>query len=189
MDGNRTTLKEVIVFEPKLHYDERGFLLESYRADLLKSYGVFTNFVQENVSKSKVNVLRGLHYQLNKPQAKLCWVLAGAVIDVAVDIRIGSPTFGQHIAVYLSSDNLRMLYIPKGFAHGVLILKDDTVFQYKSDEYYSPHNSYGISWNDPSIGIDWGINDPILSQTDQNQPLLSQVKNNLPVYSTQLLDD
>ena len=185
MKATPTSLSEVIIFETSVHSDKRGFLLESYREDILQAQGIFTNFVQENLSKSKRHVLRGLHYQLKNPQAKLCWVPSGAVLDVAVDVRHGSPTFGRYVAVHLSSDNFRMLYVPRGFAHGVLILTDNTFFQYKCDDFYLPQDSKGIVWNDPDLKIEWGVESPILSESDQNLPNLSDIPENmLPRYFT-----
>lgn len=184
MQAIPTALSEVIIFEPSLHSDKRGFLLESYRKDILHSSGICTNFVQENLSMSKRHVLRGLHYQLKNPQAKLCWVPNGAVLDIAVDIRAGSPTFGRYVAVHLCADNFRMLYVPRGFAHGLLALTHNTIFQYKCDAYYSPQDSLGIAWNDPSLGIEWGVEEPILSESDRNLPALENItKHELPVYS------
>ena len=180
-----TALAGVIIFEPSVHRDKRGFFLESYREDILHTHDISPHFVQENLLKSKCFTLRGLHYQLKKPQAKLCWVPYGSVLDVAVDIRNGSPTFGRHVAIPLSSDNFRMLYVPRGFAHGVLAMKDDTLFQYKCDDYYLPQDSKGISWNDPDLAIEWGVDIPILSEGDQNLPLLKDLsKKDLPVYES-----
>jgi dTDP-4-dehydrorhamnose 3,5-epimerase len=184
MYAKPTNLSEVIIFEPNVHKDERGFILERYRQDVLQEHGISTNFVQDNLSRSKRHALRGLHYQLKHPQAKLCWVPLGAVLDVAVDIRKESPTFGRHVAVHLSSDNFRMLYVPRGFAHGVLTLKDKTVFQYKCDDYYLPQDSKGIAWNDPSLNIEWGVESPLLSDSDQRLPCLSDIsENDLPIYN------
>jgi dTDP-4-dehydrorhamnose 3,5-epimerase len=180
----RTALSEVILFEPNVHEDKRGFFMETYREDMFQAQGISTHFVQENLSRSKCNVLRGLHYQLKHPQAKLCWVPHGAVLDVAVDIRYGSPTFGQYVAAHLTSHNLRGLYVPRGFAHGVLILKDNTFFQYKCDDYYSPEDCKGIAWNDPYLKIEWELENPILSDGDQNLPCLKDIpENDLPTYS------
>lgn len=178
-----TDLPGVIIFEPSIFKDGRGFFFESYREDTLQAQGICTDFVQENLSVSMRHVLRGLHYQLKFPQAKLCRVLSGEVLDVAVDIRNGSPTFGQNVAVHLSSDNFRMLYIPRGFAHGMLALTEKTIFQYKCDAYYSPQDSKGVAWNDPDLGIEWGVERPVLSEIDQNLLNLKNIsKNDLPTY-------
>ncbi len=136
MHVSTTILPGVITFEPSVFRDERGIFFESYREDTLQAQGICTDFVQENLSVSKRYVLRGLHYQLKFPQAKLCRVLAGAVLDIAVDIQNGSPTFGQHVAVHLSSDNFRMLYVPRGFAHGMLACRDRSISDYTCDEYF-----------------------------------------------------
>ena len=183
MKATQTSLPGVVIFEPEVHSDFRGFLLESYRKDIMNAHGISTDFVQENFSKSSRHVLRGLHYQLKYPQAKLCWVPLGAVLDVAVDIRLGSPTFGKHIAVHLSSKNHKLLYVPRGFAHGMLVLEENTRFQYKCEEYYMPEYSKGIAWNDPTLAINWGVEQPVLSETDQNLPFLEDIqKENLPVF-------
>jgi dTDP-4-dehydrorhamnose 3,5-epimerase len=184
MNMMKTNLPEVFLFEPTVFEDRRGWVHESFRADVLQSHGISAKFVQENFSCSKRGVLRGLHYQLKKPQAKICQVLSGAVLDVAVDIRYGSPTFGQHVMVELSADNHRQLYVPRGFAHGMLALEDDTRFIYKCDEYYRPDDSWGVAWNDPSLGIDWGIENPILSDTDIGLPHLRDLQvDMLPAYA------
>lgn len=183
MHAITTTLPGVIIFEPSVFRDERGVFFESYREDILQAKGINTDFVQENLSVSKRFVLRGLHYQLKFPQAKLCRVVAGAVLDIAVDIRNGSPTFGQHVAVHLSSDNFLMLYVPRGFAHGMLALTDNTIFQYRCDEYFAPQDSKGVAWNDPDLGIEWGVERPVLTESDQNLFNLKNIsKNDLPTF-------
>lgn len=170
-------IPDVIICEPKVHGDSRGYFVETFRQDAFEEFvGHSVNFVQDNESKSSKGVLRGLHYQLAPAaQSKLVRVIQGAVLDVAVDIRQGSPTFGQHVAVELSADNKKQLFVPRGFAHGFVVLQDDTVFAYKVDNYYSPENDRGIAFSDPAIGINWQLDaDELkLSQKDCQQPLLS----------------
>ena len=177
MQFTRTKIEDVIIIDPKVHGDERGYFIETFRQDKLEEYlGFKVNFSQDNESKSSRGVLRGLHYQLSPAaQTKLVRVIKGRVLDVAVDIRKGSPTFGQHVAVELSEDNKRQLFVPRGFAHGFVVLEDDTVFAYKVDNYYSPENDRGILFNDPAIGIDWGIEVTALNLSDKDtkQPLLA----------------
>jgi dTDP-4-dehydrorhamnose 3,5-epimerase len=159
-----------------VHGDERGYFVETVRQDKLEDFlGFKVPFCQDNESKSSKGVLRGLHYQLAPfAQTKLVRVIKGRVLDVAVDIREGSPTFGEHVAVELSEENKRQLFVPRGFAHGFVVIEDDTVFAYKVDNYYSPENDRGIAFNDPKIGIDWQIETEglKLSEKDTKQPLL-----------------
>ncbi|CZE49142.1 dTDP-4-dehydrorhamnose 3,5-epimerase [Campylobacter geochelonis] len=180
MKFTRTKISDVVVVEPVVHGDERGYFVETFREDKLFNFlGYKIKFCQDNESKSSVGVLRGLHYQLHPAaQTKLVRVIKGRVLDVAVDIRKNSPTFGQYIAVELSSENKKQLLIPRGFAHGFLVLEDNTVFAYKVDNYYSLENDRGISFSDKTIGIDWGIdfNKIILSDKDLKQPLLKDMQ-------------
>lgn len=176
MTFERTALIDVILITPKVHGDERGYFTETFRADKLEEFlGYTIPFCQDNESKSTYGVLRGLHYQLPPyAQTKLVRVIEGEVLDVAVDIRKGSPTFGQYIAVRLSGENKRQMLIPRGFAHGFVVLSETCTFAYKVDNYYSPECDRGIAYNDPAIGIDWQI-DPAklqLSLKDTKQPLL-----------------
>ncbi len=186
----RTELEEVIIIEPKVHGDERGYFIETFRQDKLDEFlGFQTNFSQDNESKSSRGVLRGLHYQLNPfAQTKLVRVIKGRVLDVAVDIRKDSPTFGKHVAVELNETNHRQLFIPRGFAHGFVVLEDDTIFAYKVDNYYSPNDDRGIAFDDLSIGIDWKIkfSQLKLSEKDGNQPLLNDA--DLFQYGEKLYD-
>jgi len=172
----RTDIPDVIICEPTVHGDDRGYFVETFRADKLEEFlGYRINFCQDNESKSSRGVLRGLHYQLAPhAQTKLVRVIHGRVLDVAVDIRKGSPTFGKHVAIELSSENKRQLLVPRGFAHGFLVLEDDTVFAYKVDNYYSPECDRGLLYNDEEIGIDWGIatEELNLSSKDKVQPTL-----------------
>ena len=178
MNFIRTEIPDVIIIEPKVHGDDRGYFVETFRADKLEEFlGYKINFCQDNESKSSRGVLRGLHYQLHPAaQTKLVRVIKGSVLDVAVDIRKGSPTFGKHVAVKLSSENKRQLLVPRGFAHGFVVLEDDTVFVYKVDNYYSPENDRGISFDDESLNIEWQIphSELNLSAKDKTQPILAQ---------------
>ncbi len=178
MNFIRTEIADVIICEPIVHGDERGYFVETFREDKLETFlGYKIKFCQDNESKSSRGVLRGLHYQLPPhAQTKLVRVIKGRVLDVAVDIRKGSPTFGKHVAVELSSENKRQLLVPRGFAHAFVVLEDDTVFAYKVDNYYSQECDRGIAYNDTDIAIDWGITDKELnlSVKDKTQPKLSQ---------------
>ena len=174
MQFKRTKINDLIIIEPTIHGDDRGYFIETFRQDKLEDFlGFKVNFCQDNESKSSRGVLRGLHYQLSPvSQTKLVRVIQGKVLDVAVDIRKGSPTFGEHVAVELSAQNKRHLFVPRGFAHGFIVLEDNTVFAYKVDNYYSPENDRGILFNDLDIGIDWILNPELiqLSEKDTQQP-------------------
>jgi dTDP-4-dehydrorhamnose 3,5-epimerase len=176
MTFTRTDIPDVVICEPAVHGDERGYFVETFRQDKLEDFlGFKVNFCQDNESKSSRGVLRGLHYQLAPfAQTKLVRVIQGSVLDVAVDIRKGSPTFGKHVAVKLTSENKKQLFVPRGFAHAFVVLEDDSIFAYKVDNYYSPENDRGVAFDDPAIGIDWGININALklSEKDTKQPLL-----------------
>jgi len=177
MNYIKTEIEGVFIIEPKVFSDNRGYFFESYRQDEFDANIGKINFIQDNESKSAYGVLRGLHYQ--KPpfsQSKLVRVVYGKVLDVAVDIRKDSPTFGKHIAVELSGENKRQFFIPRGFAHGFAVLSDEVVFQYKCDNYYNRESEGGIAWNDPAMGIDWKIENPLLSEKDKNNPLLKDIK-------------
>ncbi|MDN5088815.1 dTDP-4-dehydrorhamnose 3,5-epimerase [Aliarcobacter butzleri] len=174
----RTAIPDVVIIEPKVHGDSRGYFVETFRTDKLEEFlGYKINFCQDNESKSSKGVLRGLHYQLSRySQTKLVRVIQGRVLDVAVDIRKNSPTFGQHVAVELSSENKKQLLIPRGFAHGFVVLEDDTVFAYKVDNYYSPECDRGIAFDDKNLNIDWILNhnELNLSAKDTKQPKLNE---------------
>jgi len=174
----RTAISDVVIIEPQVHGDERGYFVETFRQDKLEAFlGYKVNFCQDNESKSSKGVLRGLHYQLAPAaQTKLVRVIQGRVLDVAVDIRKGSPTFGQHVAVELSSENKKQVLVPRGFAHGFVVLEDETVFAYKVDNYYSPENDRGIAFDDIELNIDWQIpHDELnLSGKDKKQPKLNE---------------
>jgi len=173
-------IPEVVLIEPTVHGDDRGYFMETFRQDLFnKVIGCQVNFVQDNESKSTKGVLRGLHYQLPPyTQAKLVRVIEGSVLDVAVDIRKSSPTFGQHVAVELTSDNKRQLFVPHGFAHGFVVLSDSAIFAYKVDNYYAPEYDKGIAFNDKDLAINWQL--PLdalqLSDKDKNYPTLVSAK-------------
>ena len=176
MNFIRTNIPDVIIIEPTVHGDDRGYFVETFRADKLEAFlGFKLNFGQDNESKSSRGVLRGLHYQLPPhAQSKLVRVIQGRVLDVAVDIRKNSPTFGQYVAVELSADNKKQLFVPRGFAHGFVVLEDDTIFAYKVDNYYSPKCDRGIAFDDAALNIDWILNkeELNLSAKDKVQPLL-----------------
>lgn len=177
MNFIRTEIDDIVIIEPQVHGDDRGYFVETFRADKLEEFlGYKINFCQDNESKSSRGVLRGLHYQLAPAaQTKLVRVIQGSVLDVAVDIRKGSPTFGKHVAVELTSENKRQLLVPRGFAHGFVVLEDDTVFAYKVDNYYSPENDRGIAFNDEALKIDWKVphEELNLSAKDKLQPKLN----------------
>ena len=168
MNVIKTAIPEVLIIEPKVFGDDRGFFFESFnQAQFEEAVGRRVNFVQDNHSKSVRNVLRGLHYQIQQPQGKLVRVVQGAVLDVAVDIRKSSPTFGQHVAVELSSENKKQMWVPEGFAHGFLVTSDTAEFLYKTTDYYAPAFERCIRWNDVDLKIDWGVeSEPVLSSKD-----------------------
>ena len=175
-----TALPGVLILEPKVFGDERGFFFESFNerrfGEIIGVHGDVPHFVQDNHSKSAAGVLRGLHYQIQQAQGKLVRVVAGAAYDVAVDIRKSSPTFGHWVGVELSAENKRQLWIPPGFAHGFIALADGTEFLYKTTDYWAPQHERCIRWNDPAIGIKWPIETPILSEKDQKGSLLADAE-------------
>ena len=177
----RTDLPEVLIIEPKLFGDPRGFFLETYQLGRYAELGITRPFVQDNLSRSAYGVLRGLHLQNPSTQGKLVSVMRGRVLDVAVDVRLGSPNFGRHVAVELSEDNRRQLWVPRGFAHGFAVLSETADFFYKCDDVYSPNDEIVVRWDDPVIAIKWGIDKPSLSARDAAAPFLAETKN-LPVY-------
>ncbi|MCL2097762.1 MAG: dTDP-4-dehydrorhamnose 3,5-epimerase [Bacteroidales bacterium] len=179
MTFTETKIKGVWLIDPKVHSDDRGYFMESYKQSAFEAHIGKINFIQDNESKSTFGVLRGLHYQLPPfAQSKLVRAIAGTVLDVVVDIRKKSPTFGQYVAVELSADNKRQLFVPQGMAHGFLVLSPEAVFAYKVDNIYAPQAERSILYNDPSIGIDWGIPAAqiILSEKDKIAPLLKDVE-------------
>jgi len=178
-----TGLPGVCLIQPRVFGDARGFFLESYHEAKFASLGIADHFLQDNHSRSAKNVLRGLHYQLHRPQAKLCRVVEGEVLDVAVDIRRGSPHFGKWVSAVLSAKTHNEIYIPAGFAHGFLTLSEGVQFLYKCSDVYDAADEHCILWNDPRIGIDWGISDPVLSKKDSAGLLLDQLSPELlPKY-------
>ena len=177
----KTKLEGVVIIEPQVFFDDRGYFFESLSQQRFKEQVAPITFVQDNESKSSYGVLRGLHFQ--KPpfaQSKLVRVVKGKVLDVAVDLRKGSPTFGQYESVVLSEENKRQFFIPQGFAHGFAVLSEEAIFQYKCDNYYAPQSEGSVRWNDPTIAIDWQLpeKDIILSAKDEKAPLLSQLIGN-----------
>lgn len=177
MKFTEQAIKGVWVIEPKVFADDRGYFMESFKLDLFEQYIGKVHFIQDNESKSTRGVLRGLHYQTGTAsQAKLVRAIQGTVLDVVVDIRKSSPSFGQYVAVELSDENKKQLYVPRGFAHGFLVMSEDAIFSYKVDNVYSPTHDASILWNDPEIGIDWGIDEKaiILSAKDRAAKKLSE---------------
>jgi dTDP-4-dehydrorhamnose 3,5-epimerase len=181
MNVIHTTIPEVLIIEPKIFGDQRGFFAETYQFRRYTEFGISRPFVQDNMSRSSYGVLRGLHLQNPSPQGKLVSVMRGRVLDVAVDVRIGSPNFGRHVAVELSEENHRQLWVPRGFAHGFVVLSETADFFYKCDDLYSPKDEIVVCWDDPAIGINWGVTNPSLSARDAAAPRLADVKK-LPVY-------
>ena len=179
-----TAIPDVRLFTPKIFGDARGFFLQTYQTREYAAAGLDRIFVQDNLSRSWRDTVRGLHYQLQHPQGKLVSVLRGAVLDVAVDIRRGSPTFGKYVAVELSEENRRQLFIPEGFAHGFRVLSESADFCYKCTDFYAPGDEYGVIWNDPALGIPWGdVASPIVSAKDAKLPRLADVPpEQLPIY-------
>jgi len=172
-----TTIPDVLILEPKVFGDARGFFFESYNKSVLAECGIRAEFVQDNHSRSAKNVLRGLHYQIKQPQGKLVRVVEGEVFDVAVDLRRSSPTFGKWVGVNLSANNKRMLWVPPGFGHGFLVLSEYAEFLYKTTDYYAPEHERCIMWNDSDIGIEWPIKiEPILSSKDKTGRSLKQAE-------------
>lgn len=177
-----TDLPGVTVVEPDVHRDGRGFFLETFHFEKYRAAGIPGPFVQDNHSHSMKGTLRGLHAQRRRPQGKLVRAIEGEMFDVAVDIRRGSPTFGKWVGIVLSGENFRQLYIPPGFAHGFCVLSERVHVEYKCTDVYTPGDELGILWNDPGIGIDWPIKDPILSGKDAAAPSLSAQLDRLPIY-------
>lgn len=180
MTFTRTAIPDVVIVEPKVFGDARGYFVETFRKDLFDAFiGYEVNFCQDNESKSSRGVLRGLHYQLAPfSQSKLVRVIEGTVLDVAVDMRRSSPTFGKHVAVELSAENKKQLFVPQGFAHGFVVLSETAIFAYKVDNYYAPDHDRGVRFNDPELGIDWQIDPEAvqLSAKDAVQPLFKDAE-------------
>ena len=177
-------LSEVILVEPQVFKDDRGFFLETYHQARYRGQGIDLPFVQDNHSHSRRGSIRGLHYQLKHPQGKLVYVVAGRIFDVVVDIRVGSPTFGNWCGAYLSAENKHQVYIPPGFAHGFSVLSDTADVIYKCTDFYAPGDEYGVLWNDPELEIEWEVENPILSPKDLENPRLSRIPGDLlPVFN------
>ena len=175
MDVTTTNIEGLLIIKPRFFGDERGYFFESFREDIMKSNGVTSKFVQDNQSMSSKGILRGLHFQKDPfAQGKLVRVIKGSVLDVAVDIRKKSPTYGQHFLIELNEENKTMFYIPPGFAHGFLTLEDDTLFSYKCTNYYNKESEGAIRWNSKSLNVDWGIVNPILSSKDATAPTFDE---------------
>lgn len=177
MKIQETKLKDVLIITPKAFSDDRGYFLESFRKKVFEERGLTFNFVQDNISRSKKNTVRGLHYQVGKfAQGKLCQVVYGRVLDVAVDIRFGSPTFGKYVATELSEENHEQLWIPPGFAHGFSVLSDIAIFHYKCTNYYDKASERAIRFNDKDLNIDWNITEPLVSPKDLEAKLFSEIE-------------
>lgn len=175
MEVIKTAIDDLLILQPKVFADSRGYFFESYNKSAFEKANLHLNFVQDNQSLSQKGTVRGLHFQSNPfAQGKLVRVVNGAVMDIAVDIRKGSPTYGQHVAVKLTADNNTMFWVPPGFAHGFSVLEDNTIFLYKCTNVYNKASEGGILWNDPELNIDWGIDEAIVSEKDQVLPTLQQ---------------
>lgn len=178
-----TDIPGVVVIEPRIHRDARGFVLETYRAEDYAQAGITTRFVQDTLTRSMPGTLRGLHYQLARPQAKLVRTVRGAVWDVAVDVRRGSPSYGRWTAVELTSENARQVFIPAGLAHGYCVVSPEGAdVLYKSSDYYAPNDQHGIAWNDATLAIPWPVREPLLSSADRALLPLSADRGDLPAY-------
>jgi len=181
MQVTKTEIPGLLVIAPRRIVDARGFFSETFQAERYAAAGMPHPFVQDNWSRSRRGVLRGLHLQNPRAQGKLVSVISGYVLDVAVDVRVGSPTFGRHVAVEISEENGTQLFLPRGCAHGFLVLSETADFLYKCDEYYSPQDEIVVRWDDPALGIDWRISDPVLGPRDASAPLLAEIPN-LPLF-------
>jgi len=180
MKVHATSLPGVLLIEPFVHQDERGFFLETYRAERYAEHGMTAPFVQDNHSRSRLGTLRGLHAQLDPAQGKLVRCIAGEILDVAVDIRVGSPSFGKHFATPISATNFRQLWIPPNFAHGFLVTSESAEVEYKVTQPYRPQGEIAIAWNDPELAIAWPMRAPTLSGRDAAAPRLAELRDKLP---------
>ena len=178
MEAELTPLEGVIIIKPDIYKDDRGFFTETYSKDKYFSLGIKEEFVQDNYSRSKKNTLRGLHYQINKPQGKLVRVVNGKVLDVVVDVRQDSKTFGQYFSILLDDINFYQLYMPPGVAHGFCVISESVDFEYKCTDFYSPKNEKGVLWSDPDINIDWPVENPIVSLKDSTFNKLKDISKN-----------
>ena len=170
-----TSLEDVLIIEPRIFKDNRGFFMETYNQNKYQKSGINRLFIQDNLSYSVRGTLRGLHFQINHPQAKLVQVITGEIFDVAVDIRKDSPTFGKWTGVVLSDQNKRQMFIPEGFAHGFCVISETAHFLYKCSDFYAPDDEGGIIWSDPDIGIDWPVKNPVISEKDKHHPRLYEL--------------
>lgn len=178
-----TALPGVIVLEPDVHRDGRGFFLETYHAEKYRAGGIQGSFVQDNHSRSVAGTVRGLHLQVKRPQGKLVRVIEGEIFDVAVDVRRGSPTFGRWVGMTISADNFKQCYVPEGFAHGFCVVSPVAQVEYKCTDLYDPPSEIGVAWNDPALGITWPIAEPVLSDRDRRHPPLAELLDVLPVWN------
>jgi dTDP-4-dehydrorhamnose 3,5-epimerase len=178
----QTDLPEVLLIEPDVHADERGFFLETYHGPRYEAHGIIGPFVQDNHSRSVRGTVRGLHLQISRPQAKLVRVIAGEIFDVAVDVRRGSPTFGRWVGVVLTAESFRQCYVPCGFAHGFSVLSAYAEVEYKCTDVYDPAGQLGLAWDDPSLAIPWRVETPTLSPRDRQNPTLADAFDRLPRY-------
>lgn len=184
MTLTKTNFPGLIIIEPKVFSDDRGYFFESFSQQKMNEEGLDLNFVQDNISKSRKGTVRGLHYQVGEnAQGKLCQVIAGEVLDIAVDIRFGSPTFGKYFSIILSGENHSQLWIPPGFAHGFSVLSDEAVFYYKCTKYYSKPDERAILFNDPELGINWLVDDPLVSGKDLKAAHFKDIERDF-IYNT-----
>ncbi|MDR9414887.1 MAG: dTDP-4-dehydrorhamnose 3,5-epimerase [Gracilimonas sp.] len=170
-----TRIPAVKIIEPRVFEDDRGYFFEAFRESVFKEAGIHAHFVQDNVSKSYKGTIRGLHYQIEDPQSKLVQCIKGSILDVAVDLRKDSPSFGHYVAIKLSDVSKRMLFVPRGFAHGFSVQSDEAIISYKCSNYYNKDGERGVRWDDPTIRINWNVERPILSDKDRTLPLLSSI--------------
>lgn len=175
MEFEKTEIEDVLLLKPKIFKDRRGIFLESYRKSLFRERGLDIDFVQDNISSSQKGAIRGLHYQIENPQDKLIMVMQGKIMDVAVDLRKSSATFGKSVTRIISEENRHQLFIPKGFAHGFSVISEEALVYYKCSDYYNPEGERGLLWSDSSLDIDWRVDDPVISDKDQHQPILSEI--------------
>ena len=183
MKVEKTTIPDVLILTPKVFGDERGFFLESYNKNIFKDAGIPLEFVQDNHSKSYQGVIRGLHFQKKYPQGKLIRCIQGEILDIVVDIRIGSPTFGHTLNVKLNQENKKQVWVPTGLAHGFSVLSETAEILYKVTDFYNPQDEAGIRWNDPELAIDWQVKNPQLSKRDQDLPLFQNIIRSFSQYT------
>ena len=179
MKFTKTTFPDIFLIEPDVFKDTRGFFMETYNQKKYAEEGIDQVFVQDNYSHSRYGILRGLHYQLKNAQGKLVFVITGEIFDIVVDIRIGSPRFGQWFGTHLSADNRRQIFVPEGYAHGFIVLSENADVIYKCTDFHTPGDEYGIFWADPTIGIDWPIRNPVLSDKGSKNPKLKEIPEEL----------